>query len=149
MLFKTANRCERDRFALLYYWTPTIRQGIFASAVHFGYSSAICTAAGFAARGSRDDRHYLDLRRPCLLRGLLAARLGRRQPSRRCRLWSMRPEHRHSRFPGSYSAGAFTNVYDSILAYDAVVGPTGRLTLTPGYSGLVAGPAGIFGRAWW
>lgn len=31
-----------------HYWTPTIRQGIFASVDHFRYSSAITTAAAFA-----------------------------------------------------------------------------------------------------
>jgi hypothetical protein len=35
--------------SLEHYWTPTIRQGLFASAMHFGYGSSIRTAAGFAA----------------------------------------------------------------------------------------------------
>ena len=32
-----------------HYWTPTIRQGIFASVAHVSYGSSIRTAAGFAA----------------------------------------------------------------------------------------------------
>ncbi|SEC39039.1 Porin subfamily protein [Rhizobiales bacterium GAS188] len=41
-------------------------------------------------------------------------------------------------FPGSYSAGAFSTTYDAMPAYDAVVGPSGHITLTPAYSGLVS-----------
>jgi hypothetical protein len=35
--------------SLEHYWTPTIRQGLFAGAARHSYSSAIRTAAGFAA----------------------------------------------------------------------------------------------------
>ncbi|SDR38313.1 Porin subfamily protein [Rhizobiales bacterium GAS113] len=34
--------------SLEHYWTPTIRQGVFAGAYHVEYSSAIRTAAGYA-----------------------------------------------------------------------------------------------------
>ncbi len=35
-----------------HYWTPTVRQGLFAGAVDVKYSGAIRTAAGFAAGAS-------------------------------------------------------------------------------------------------
>ncbi|SDR56726.1 Porin subfamily protein [Rhizobiales bacterium GAS191] len=41
-------------------------------------------------------------------------------------------------FPGSYSAGAYAGSFESLPAYDAVVGPSGRITLTPAYSGLIS-----------
>jgi hypothetical protein len=43
----------------------------------------------------------------------------------------------NSGYPGSYSATAYAATqYDSLLAYDAVVGPTGRMQLTPAWSAL-------------
>src|SRR5581483_7675244 len=44
-----------------------------------------------------------------------------------------------SGFPGGYSAGGLSSTnWDSFLGYDAVVGPTGKMTLTPAYSALVS-----------
>jgi Porin subfamily len=35
--------------SLEHYWTPTIRQGLFGGAAHYGYGSTMRSAAGFAA----------------------------------------------------------------------------------------------------
>jgi hypothetical protein len=44
----------------------------------------------------------------------------------------------NSGWPGSYSAGGYVSTYDNMVAYDAVVGPSGRIRLTPAYSGIVS-----------
>jgi hypothetical protein len=44
----------------------------------------------------------------------------------------------NSGFPGSYSAGAYSGTFLSFPAYDAVVGPAGRSTLTPAYSAVIS-----------
>jgi hypothetical protein len=44
----------------------------------------------------------------------------------------------NSGWPGAYSAGGYPSTFDNFNAYDAVVGPTGRITLTPAYSGIVS-----------
>jgi len=44
----------------------------------------------------------------------------------------------NSGYPGSYSAGGYPSTFESLLAYDAVVGPAGRVRLTPGWSALAS-----------
>ena len=44
----------------------------------------------------------------------------------------------NSGFPGSYSAAGYPATFDTLLAYDAVVGPSGRLRLTPAWSALAS-----------
>jgi hypothetical protein len=44
----------------------------------------------------------------------------------------------NSDYPGSYSAGGYPSTFENLLAYDAVVGPTGRMRLTPAWSALAS-----------
>jgi hypothetical protein len=44
----------------------------------------------------------------------------------------------NSDYPGMYSAGGMASTYDNYFAYDAVVGPTGRMRLTPAWNALVS-----------
>jgi hypothetical protein len=44
----------------------------------------------------------------------------------------------NSGFPGYYSAAAYAYNFGGLFAYDAVVGPSGRVNLTPAYSAVVS-----------
>ena len=41
-------------------------------------------------------------------------------------------------YNGQYSAGGYPSTFDNLLGYDAVVGPTGRMRLTPAWSALAS-----------
>jgi hypothetical protein len=43
-----------------------------------------------------------------------------------------------SGYAGSYSAGGYPSTFENLLAYDAVVGPTGRMRLTPAWSAMIS-----------